>query len=87
MKATITLIYILLFSYSLQAQIVNIPDVNFKAALLADPSINTTFDGNIEESEAANYAGSINVSGLNIADLTGIEAFTNITSLNWTCYI
>jgi hypothetical protein len=59
-----------------------IPDANFKNALLADNSINTNSDGEIQCYEAASYTGQIQVDGLSIADLTGIEAFVNITSLN-----
>jgi Leucine-rich repeat (LRR) protein len=61
---------------------VNIPDAIFKAALIADLSINTNSNTEIECSEAASYTGAINVSGLGISDLTGIEAFTAITSLD-----
>ncbi|MBK7854986.1 MAG: hypothetical protein IPJ79_08850 [Bacteroidetes bacterium] len=64
--------------------IVNIPDANFKNALLANAAINTNSNLEIECSEAAAYAGHIGVEGLGISDLTGIEAFTNITSLH--CY-
>lgn len=62
--------------------IVNIPDANFKAALLADPAINTNNDGEIECAEASAFTGAIAVNGLNISDLTGIEAFTALTSLD-----
>ena len=62
--------------------IVNIPDANFKAALLADAAINTIDDGEITVGEAEAYAGAINVSSSSIMDLTGIEYFSNITNLN-----
>jgi Leucine-rich repeat (LRR) protein len=62
---------------------VTIPDANFKAALLNNiPSIDTNNDGVIQCTEAAAYTGSIDVVNLDISDLTGIEAFTAITSLN-----
>ncbi|NVO04144.1 MAG: T9SS type A sorting domain-containing protein, partial [Bacteroidetes bacterium] len=61
--------------------VVNIPDANFKTLLLANTSINTNGDGEIQCSEAAAYTGQINVGSQNISDLTGIEAFTNITHL------
>ncbi len=61
--------------------IVNIPDANFKAALLANTSINTNEDDEIQVSEAEAYDGTISVSELGISDLTGIEAFVSITSL------
>ncbi len=63
------------------SQPVYIPDANFKAALLANGSINTTDDGEITYQEAEAFAGAIDVSGLSISDLTGIEAFLNITEL------
>jgi Leucine-rich repeat (LRR) protein len=61
---------------------INIPDANFKAALLANAAINTNANQEIECSEAAAYTSFINVSNSNISDLTGIEAFTGITMLN-----
>lgn len=64
----------------LTAQIVNIPDPNFKAALLADGNINTNGDGEIQVSEAE-AAVHVSVVGNNINNLTGIEAFINITFL------
>ena len=60
---------------------VNIPDANFKAALLANGAINTNNDGEIQCSEAAAFGGTIWVANSRIADLTGIEAFVNITQL------
>jgi hypothetical protein len=63
------------FTLSALAQVVNIPDANFKAALLSNRSINTNGDNEIQVDEAQNYYGNINVSGKNIADLTGVEAF------------
>ncbi|MCH7535100.1 MAG: hypothetical protein IH948_05055 [Bacteroidetes bacterium] len=63
------------------AQIVNIPDANFKAALVADISINTNGDGEIQVSEASVFTGSINVGNDGISDLTGIEAFTALEYL------
>lgn len=64
------------------AQDVNIPDANFKTALVGNSGINTNNDGEIQVSEAAVYTGDITVDNLAIADLTGIEAFTQLTSLN-----
>jgi hypothetical protein len=63
---------------------VNIPDANFKAILVADPNINTDGDTEICTTEAQAYTGPIGVNSSNISDLTGIEAFTNITALE--CY-
>ena len=61
---------------------VNIPDANFKNALLANITININNDGEIQCYEAANYTGTIDVQNLGITDLTGIQAFTHINNLN-----
>lgn len=69
-------------SKPLHAQIVNIPDANFKNALLNHvPVINTNGDGEIQVSEAAAFTGTLDIYYKNIADLTGLNAFTNITGL------
>ncbi len=79
-----TILFTICFSFLgtmlLTAQIVNIPDPNFKAALLSDNNINTNGDGEIQVSEAE-AAVDVSVVGNNIFDLTGIEAFINITFL------
>ncbi len=71
-----------LFCTAAAGQNVTIPDINFKAALVANPSINTNADGEIQVSEASAFLGTITVSGLGITDLTGIEAFTSVSQLN-----
>jgi len=76
-----TLTLILCFSTS-QAQIVTIPDANFKALLVANTSINTNADTEIQVSEAQSFTGTINVSNGNIGNLIGIEAFTALTGLD-----
>ena len=63
-------------------QNVNIPDANFKAYLVGNSSINTNGDTEIQVSEATAFNGAINCANMNISDLTGIETFTNLTSLN-----
>ncbi|WP_405605427.1 T9SS type A sorting domain-containing protein [Polaribacter sp. Asnod1-A03] len=60
----------------------NIPDYNMKAALVADTTINTNEDSEIQVSEAEAFTGTLVLEALDIADLTGIEAFKNITGLN-----
>lgn len=81
-KFILTSLSIAAISFVALAQNVNIPDVNFKAKLLANGSINTDTDKlNISVAEALAYKGSINVYNSNIASLTGIEAFVNITTL------
>ena len=61
------------------AQNVNIPDANFKAYLVGETNINTNGDAEIQADEAANFTGTISIGSLGITDLTGIEAFVNIT--------
>jgi len=60
---------------------VNIPDDAFKAALVGN-GIDINGDSEIQYDEASAYAGSISVNSQSITDLTGIEAFTNITYLD-----
>ena len=66
------------------AQIVNIPDAIFKAYLVIEcgDTINTNGDGEIQVSEANAFTGGIYVHQKNISDLTGIEAFTALTTLD-----
>lgn len=70
------------YSTNCNACIVNIPDTNFKSYLVNNGAINTNGDSEIQCNEATNYFGAINCPNLNISDLTGIEAFVNIYSLN-----
>jgi len=65
-------------------QNVNIPDANFKAYLVGNSAINTNGDNEIQVSEASAFNGNIDCNAMNISNLTGIEAFTAITSLY--CY-
>lgn len=64
------------------AESVIIPDIYFKAELVANTSINTDGDTEISVAEAEAFTGSINVSKSQISDLTGIEAFINLTFLD-----
>ncbi|HOZ30820.1 MAG TPA: hypothetical protein PLL66_07870, partial [Bacteroidales bacterium] len=75
MKKLILFPVTILFAILSNAQIVNIPDANFKAALVGNLSINTNGDNEIQVSEASAYAGVISVEDMEISDLTGIEAF------------
>jgi hypothetical protein len=81
MKKLIIFPVTLLFAILSNAQIVNIPDANFKAALVGNLSINTNGDDEIQVSEASAYTGTINVANLSISNLAGIEAFFSITKL------
>ncbi len=71
-----------IFSKNAIAQIVNIPDANFKTQLLSNAAINTNLDTEIQVSEAAAYTGGIFVGTQGISNLTGIEAFTSLTLLD-----
>lgn len=65
-----------------KAQNVNIPDANFKNVLLSLSFINTNTDGEISETEALAFSGSLDCSASNISSLEGIQYFTNLTGLN-----
>ena len=96
MKKLYTLLFIA-FAFITNAQIVNIPDANFKAKLLqASPSIqiakstaglwikvDANNDGEIQSSEASQVAA-LYVNFSSISLLTGIESFTNLKILS--CY-
>lgn len=69
-------------AFTANAQIVNIPDPNFKAYLVGNVAINTNSDSEIQVSEAQAFTGFIFCGSLGITSLTGIEAFTALTSLN-----
>jgi len=66
-----------------QGQNVNIPDNNFKQRLILE-GVDTNNDGEISFEEAGNVS-SLDISlkyGLYISDITGIEAFINLDTLN-----
>ena len=78
-----TLLFLIVFlSANLFGQNVYIPDANFKAYLVGNSTINTNLDTEIQVSEASIFYGAINCNSLNISDLTGIESFTALTSLD-----
>lgn len=81
MKNLISAVGFLLISAVGVCQIVNIPDANFKNVLLAHIDINTNSDSEIQVSEAVEFYDFLDVSGYDISDLTGIEAFTNLPGL------
>ncbi|MBR6445769.1 MAG: leucine-rich repeat domain-containing protein [Prevotella sp.] len=60
---------------------VNFPDANFRAALVSELGIN---EGDVITDEMVAATTSLNVVGRSITDLTGIEHFTALTSLD--CY-
>lgn len=73
------LVFFLLFTGMVKAQIVNIPDANFKGRLIS-LGFDTNNDGDIQLTEAENIT-MLNVSESNTSDLTGIMSFSNLTIL------
>ncbi len=73
------LLFFLLFTGMVNAQIVTIPDANFKAKLISS-NFDNNGDGEIQVSEVQN-ATYLDISQSNITDTSGIEAFTSLTSL------
>ncbi len=93
MKNKYFLLCIMLLPWVLSAQIVNIPDANFKFALVnyevvdtdndgvPDSDVDTNNDGEIQVSEAL-ATESLYPRGSAIFSMDGIEAFTNLKILN-----
>lgn len=79
MKKYLVLI-VFCFSICSFAQIITIPDANFKAKLI-QLGVDTNTDGEIQENEALQVTD-LNVSYSNIVDLTGIGSFLNLVYLN-----
>ncbi|NER18331.1 gliding motility-associated C-terminal domain-containing protein [Spongiivirga citrea] len=73
--------FILLCSSYGYSQIINFPDANFKARLIA-LGVDTNTDGEIQQSEAL-VPTALDLSNQNIADATGIEFFTSLTTLRF----
>ena len=81
MKNKLLLLFVLIATFG-YAQNVTIPDANFKAYLVGHGFINTNGDSEIQCSEATAFTGIISVYNLGISELTGIEAFTALTSID-----
>lgn len=76
-------LFILLFSsYFLQAQNVIFKDSIFKSELVKNTNINTNLDNEIQATEAKSYSGAIALTSIGIKDITGIDAFINISVLS-----
>ena len=89
------LLFCLIYSISTTAQIINIPDANFKNALvntncasfsptiypLAVDDVDTNDDGEIQVSEALAVTGLV-IQNKQISSLSGIEEFTNLLTLH-----
>ncbi len=74
------LIINLLMIFFSNAQIVNIPDANFKNRLL-ELGVDTNNDGEIQDTEAQSVVGNLDLNDKQISDLTGIKSFSNIYNL------
>ena len=81
MRYFFLLLKLLIAGVVAQAQNVNIPNANFKAALVADLSINTNADTEIQVSEAVAFGDTLSLTNLAINTFTGIEAFVNLKGL------
>jgi Leucine-rich repeat (LRR) protein len=73
------LLILLLFTGMVKAQIISIPDANFKAALIAD-GIDTNGDGEIQTIEAF-VVNQLHVDNADISNLIGLSSFVNVASL------
>lgn len=77
----LSILTFLIMCMGVSAQNVAIPDANFKTYLVGESAININGDTEIQVSEAVAFTGTIYPYNLAITDLTGIEAFVNITQL------
>lgn len=82
MKNLYALVLCTVLAVNSKAQIVTIPDANFKAYLVGNTGINTNADTEIQVAEATAFTGGIIAPSQGISDMTGIEAFTNVTYLD-----
>ncbi|AOW18317.1 hypothetical protein LPB03_13030 [Polaribacter vadi] len=57
-------------------------DTNFNSAVVAVPGVDDDGDGKVTYAEAQAFTGDLNFSGQNIAEITGLEAFTNAGSID-----
>tara|TARA_B100000795_G_C22778860_1_gene431276 strand:+ start:317 stop:1543 length:1227 start_codon:yes stop_codon:yes gene_type:complete len=85
---SLTSLLVLICAVTCYAQNISIPDPIFKARLLNhNPIIDTNADGEIQINEALEITSSLYLSGDNsnednIEDLTGLEAFVNVSTIN-----
>ena len=78
-QRSVLVLFFLFHAIFAEAQVVTIPDANFKAALIAK-GVDGNSDGQIQTSEAL-AVGTLDVGNKSISDLTGIQSFTNLTTL------
>ena len=94
MKKLLLFVTLLLASYYVQSQIVNIPDANFKNALVntncvdsdgdnqGDIDVDTNNDGEIQQTEAEAVVFLLDVHNQGIFSLEGIASFVNLKQLS-----
>ena len=75
-------IAVLFSAFTTNAQNVHFVDIHLKTVLLANTQVNTNGDNEIQKYEALAFTGNLNVSNSTIYDMTGIEYFSNISSLD-----
>ena len=80
MKTLYTLLLTLFVTFNINAQIIDFPDANFKAALIAD-GVDTNSDGEIQVSEAE-ARDELRVDNQSISSMEGIEYFVNMLFLD-----
>ncbi|WP_417882585.1 T9SS type A sorting domain-containing protein [Xanthomarina gelatinilytica] len=72
------------FHYSSYAQYTAIPDGNFEQKLISGGiDTNPVADNQILTADAMAFTGELNIANSDIADISGIEAFLNITGINF----
>jgi hypothetical protein len=76
------LLFLFSLSIPIHAQVVTIPDANFKNELVTNLAINTNGDAEIQLSEAQFFSGTIDVKAKQISSLVGIQAFTALQHLD-----
>ncbi len=79
-KIITALLFSMVLGGNAKAQTVDIPDENFLEYLLIGANVDTNRDGEIQVSEAEAFTGSFTINE-GITDLTGIEAFKNLSVL------
>lgn len=82
MKNRVLALTFILSIFSSYSQSTLIPNVNFEQALINLNIDSDGLNGSILNSDALQVNGHLNVSSKNITDLTGIEAFKNLESLD-----
>jgi Leucine-rich repeat (LRR) protein len=72
----------LFLSVNVYSQSIFFPDPHLKTVLVANLLINTNGDGEIQKTEALAFSGSLDVSSSSIYDMSGMEYFKGLNSLN-----